>query len=507
MSISFDCEEDLDENFDKTINTDKELSKIMINAEITMNQQANECICKITNNKDKNGNGFLCQIPFPDQFNLLPVLISSSNFLKIEEIRNTTLKITINNGKITKDIYINNFRKLYSNPEYGTIIIEIIPEIDGFNSFLELDEDSFYQDDLSDLKEKDIYIVTEFDEDEVKFSRGKITEIEEFNFSHSCVNSENENNFGSPIINMENFGVIGIIKEKKFDNDNKNNDTFIKFPCQEFISKLSKIPVKNKIIIKLEIDDDDVCEKVFFLDNSNYKDKNGVSHCHNNIGELTVYNTQLFINDKETRYQKFIVPKPEEIGTIIVRLEFEFNLTNCSRMFYECENIVEIDLSNCDTQQVNNMSFMFYGCKNLTRLDLSSMNSISVTDTRAMFSRCNKLTNILFSPYFKSKNNTSMEQMFYGCENLKELDLMYFNTQNVINMSGMCNGCINMTSVDLSSFNTANVTDMSFMFNNCNSIEILSLLAFDTKKVSDMRAMFSRCKNLKNLRLSEKFNT
>lgn len=503
MDISFECEEDLDEK-KCSINNSNELSKIMINAETTMIQQVNECICEITNNKDKTGNGFLCQIPFPDQFNLLPVLISSSHFLIPEQIRNTTLILDFGFPNPKKHVFINNFRKLYSSQKYDITIIEIIPEIDGLYNYLDLDDESLFEDNLEDIyKDKEIYIVKDISERKKKFVTGKIGKIEEFNIAHSC-QVENEN-YGGPIINLETFCVIGVIREKEF-SDNKD-DVLLKYPCQEFIRQNSNISIKNKIIIKLDIDDDDVDEEVYFFDNSNYKDKNGVSHCHENLGELTVYNTKLFINDNEAKYQKYIIPKPEETGTIIIRIEFEFNLINCCRMFYECDNIVDIDMSNCDTQYVTDMSFMFYGCNNLTKLNLCSMNTISVKDTRAMFSGCNKLTNLYFSPYFNNKNNTSMEQMFFNCENLTELKLEYFHTENVNNMSGMCNGCKNMSSIDLSSFDTGNVTDMSFMFNNCNLVENLNLLSFETKKVKDMRAMFSRCKNLRKLEISDKFNT
>ena len=41
-------------------------------------------------------------------------------------------------------------------------------------------------------------------------------------------------------------------------------------------------------------------------------------------------------------------------------------------MFYECNSLKNIDLSNFNTQNVINMSRMFYGCKSLTNIDLSN---------------------------------------------------------------------------------------------------------------------------------------
>ena len=41
-------------------------------------------------------------------------------------------------------------------------------------------------------------------------------------------------------------------------------------------------------------------------------------------------------------------------------------------MFYECNSLTNIDLSNFNTQNVTNMSYMFYECSSLTNIDLSN---------------------------------------------------------------------------------------------------------------------------------------
>ena len=42
-----------------------------------------------------------------------------------------------------------------------------------------------------------------------------------------------------------------------------------------------------------------------------------------------------------------------------------------SGMFYGCNNLTNIDLSNFDTKNVTDMNAIFYGCNNLTNIDLS----------------------------------------------------------------------------------------------------------------------------------------
>ena len=68
-----------------------------------------------------------------------------------------------------------------------------------------------------------------------------------------------------------------------------------------------------------------------------------------------------------------------------------------------------------------------------------------------------------------------MQQMFYGCQKLKSLDLSNFNTHCVTNICNMFNLCFTLTSLDISSFDTTNVTNMNWTFSNLNKLKTLSL--------------------------------
>ena len=47
-------------------------------------------------------------------------------------------------------------------------------------------------------------------------------------------------------------------------------------------------------------------------------------------------------------------------------------------MFFACDSITSLDLSNFDTQNVTNMKYMFSGCISLSSLDLSNFNTQNV---------------------------------------------------------------------------------------------------------------------------------
>ena len=62
-------------------------------------------------------------------------------------------------------------------------------------------------------------------------------------------------------------------------------------------------------------------------------------------------------------------------------------------MFYECNSLTTIDLSNFNTQNVTNMHSMFCECNSLTTIDLSNFSTQNVTNMSCMFSDCSSLTN------------------------------------------------------------------------------------------------------------------
>ena len=110
-------------------------------------------ICKILI-KNGVGTGFFCKIPHPDEFKLLPVLITNNHILNEEDLEiNKNIKIAINNE--VKIIVINDSRLVYTSKEFDVTIIEIKPE-DKIKKFLEIDENVFDNDYLKIYKKNNI---------------------------------------------------------------------------------------------------------------------------------------------------------------------------------------------------------------------------------------------------------------------------------------------------------------------------------------------------------------
>ena len=79
-----------------------------------------------------------------------------------------------------------------------------------------------------------------------------------------------------------------------------------------------------------------------------------------------------------------------------------------------------------------------------------------------------------------------MEQMFFWCGNLKNLDVSKWEVGNVKDMGGMFMACRNLKNLDVSRWNTSNVTNMDAMFADATSLTELNLCSWNTSKVGSV---------------------
>ncbi len=166
------------------------------------------------------------------------------------------------------------------------------------------------------------------------------------------------------------------------------------------------------------------------------------------------------------------------------------HVTKMTSMFFHCENVLNLDVSNFNTANVEDMSDMFGMCKKLKNLDVSNFNTSKVTNMSNMFEFCELLESIDVTR-FDTSNVTKLHGMFKSCHSLSALDVSNFNTSKVTSMSDMFSYIENIQTLDVSNFDTSNVTNMSYMFFNLKSLESLDVSNFDTSKVTNMGYMFA----------------
>ena len=89
-----------------------------------------------------------------------------------------------------------------------------------------------------------------------------------------------------------------------------------------------------------------------------------------------------------------------------------------------------------------------------------------------------------------------MKSMFWGCKNLKTLDISSFNTSQVTDMYSLFSES-GIVKLDISSFDTSRVTDMEKMFKNCTKLTTIYVgNDWNMDAVEYMDDMFANCTNL-----------
>ena len=382
-----------DDNKEKLLN----LYPIPITIECTkiILEQMENCICKINNEKG-NGTGFFCYISNYNKY----IMLTNNHVIDEEIIKNNNkIIVTINDDKEEIEINLNN-KKLYTSEKYDVTIIEIKEEKNKIKKYLELDNNIFKEN--INIYNKTLYILqypkSLNDEQKCAVSYGILKGIkDEYNIIHLC--STESGSSGSPILNISNNKVIGIHKEGG-NKYNYNIGTYLKYTINEYLNNINLIEksnemnnkINNEIIITLKIEKEDINKDIYFLDNTDGEYWNGMvyeEHHHDNLKELNELNVELYINNIKYKYKKYFNPKNE--GNYEIKLKFNNNITDCSYMFCNCNNITNLNLSSFDTKNVTNMSGMFYYCNKITNLNLSSFDTKNVTNMSDMFWNCNKL--------------------------------------------------------------------------------------------------------------------
>ena len=224
------------ENLSESISTEK-MEQVLF--------MMRNCICKIKLKNGEIGTGFFCKIPFPDLFNLLPVLVTCNHVLNKNSIAfGNKINITLNNqDSVIYPIILDKNRRIFTDEDKDVTIIEIRPEYDKikYESFLDIDDTFYRNEPLEIYNNKSVCIIHYENGENAKCSIGKLGNIDNdsYTIKHQCKTSKGSS--GSPIINLSNFKVIGIHKGSQ-DQYNINLGTLIITPINEFKFQNKLIP-------------------------------------------------------------------------------------------------------------------------------------------------------------------------------------------------------------------------------------------------------------------------
>jgi len=408
--------------------------------------QLENCICQIHKKSSVKGTGFFTKILFQNK--LLPVLITNNHILEENDIKdNEIIELTMYNNKEKKNkdisIKIDSSRIRYTNSEIDITIIEIKPEKDKINNYLEIEEEEMTE---KEYRKRSIYILHYPNKKYVSY--GLINELREYKtIIHFC-NIENGSS-GSPILLLETNKVMGVHYGGK---QKHNNGTYIKYAINEINKKYEKY--KNEINIKY-ITKEEKEENIF-----------GKEFVENNKNKI-----ELEING-----EKSILIKRYKLvnGINNIKIIIKDKLTNLEDMFKWCNALKDInELKYLDTKDINNFSGMFCECSLLSDIKpLQNWNVSNGKDFFGMFLGCSSLSDIKPLQNWNVSNGKDFEGMFWGCPSLSDIKpLQNWDVSNGNNFSFMFRGCSLLSDIkSLQNWNVPNGKDFFGMFSECSSL-------------------------------------
>ena len=178
---------------------------------------------------------------------------------------------------------------------------------------------------------------------------------------------------------------------------------------------------------------------------------------------------------------------------------------NMQLAFYNCNSLETIPVRDWDTRNVIYMDKTFGNCTSLVNLDVSKWDTSKVVELTNTFYHCSSLKTLDVSKW-KTSNVLRADSLFAVCEKLASLDVSKWDTGNITTASSMFSTCRALTSLDVSKWNTSKMTNISSMFNGCVTLTTLDVSKWDTSNVTNMKSIFSSCPSLTTLDVS-KWNT
>ena len=123
-----------------------------------------------------------------------------------------------------------------------------------------------------------------------------------------------------------------------------------------------------------------------------------------NIEENNTLRNLKVTNDEKNFYTREIT------GEKSFKIIFKINLITLNEIFKDNKELIKVDLSNFEMENVLSMNSSFSGCENLEEVNLEGINTTNLID---------------------------MTYTFEKCHNLKKIDLSSINANNTLNYKGI----------------------------------------------------------------------
>lgn len=217
--------------------------------------------------------------------------------------------------------------------------------------------------------------------------------------------------------------------------------------------------------------------------------------------EINKLNCEVFINKEKKPFSNFYTFQEE--GEYTIHLFLKRKIITAYNMFLNCSYVRKVDISNLATGSVEAVSWMFCNCTELVEIaGINKLLTANVKEMISVFNSCKQLLRLDLSS-FNTENVENMAYMFYDCNSLVTIKgLDKFNTEKVTDMSYMFCNCYKLRSLDLSSFSVYKLKNLEYAFFSCYSLrEIKGTRNWKNYFIGNVTQLFYECHKIRTLDL------
>ena len=168
------------------------------------------------------------------------------------------------------------------------------------------------------------------------------------------------------------------------------------------------------------------------------------------------------------------------------------NITDLSNMFNFCTKLTDINFSGANLSSVVSMNGMFKDNYELRNVDFTGVVcGNGLNDISKMFNNCNSIIDLDLQ-WMDVSNVTTMSTLFYSCDVLETINISGWNTTNVVNMEYMFGNCHALTNViGMDTIDTSNVTNMRSMFYKSPNVDLSPISSWNIESLTNADSMFN----------------
>lgn len=235
-------------------------------------------------------------------------------------------------------------------------------------------------------------------------------------------------------------------------------------------------------------------------------------------GTLVIGATGAELRDEQMRQEYTHGPVVEEWNHIDVRFEATSHPWTASGRSATIERVTAPVMVDDDGTvkrlSPRTMHGWFKGMSGARQFDLAGIDTSSVTDMTDLFRGCSSLTELRLPTTWVYGRVRTMERMFSGCRELREMSFLarpsdvvrQLDTSRVSNFRKLFEGCAHLGEGAREGLtcllDTSAAQYLDSMFSGCSSLRGLDLDRFKTDRVTGFSSMFESCSSLGWLRQS-----